>query len=375
MKWVSQFVACGLTLALAGSACAEDGTMFDKLTNRLTFGGYFEHELVDAEGSVSKFDQHRQILFFGAQPHDRVRMFSELEIEHGGFDEVKLEQAWLEFDITNNHRFRGGIDLVPVGRLNINHDGNLRDFVLRPKVDENLIPTTWYEAGLSLNGNLADNISYTIGVSNGLRGSTDLDQGDETELRDMRSNGSGGMTAADNNNDKALWGRLAFEPALGLQFGVSGYTSRYANPTANSDSDVRFLVFDWTYANGPYEFKGEWVDIDKDQESGGGVATQMKGAKGGYVELAYHFFPKNWYESWFARGFDNPIFTALARWETLDYETPTNEDLHDRDWLTLGLNYRPFERLAFKLSYDMESRKEAGAQDRDRFGFGIALGF
>lgn len=336
------------------------------LSNAVTFGGYYEFEYEDAENSPGDFDQHRTIIFFGAQPHERLRFFNELELEHGGHPDVKLEQSWLEFSLNENHNFRGGIDLIPVGRKNINHDGNLRDFVFRPYTADRLIPTTWFESGLEFNGNLPANLSYQVGVSNGMLSATS--PGTRGEFGSMLPVASGrpDVDEADGNGSKALWGRVAANPILGTEVALSGYQTDY-DAAGNS---IRFIALDFNTIQGPFEFTGEFVDVDKDQQAGG-----LSGANGGYVEAAYHFFPDLLRDSFIARGFDNPTFTALARFEQLNYDEAGGAAELDENYTSVGFNYRPIERVAFKTSYDIESRDNGSAPENDRFGFGMVIGF
>lgn len=368
---------------VTAQSSAQEPASLDTLQNQVQFGGYFEQEYEDAEGSNGNFDQHRTILFFGAQPHERLRMFSELEIEHGGFTDVKLEQAWLEFALNDNHNLRGGIDLIPVGRLNVEHDGNLRDFVLRPETNKRLIPTTWFESGLSLNGNLPGNLNYTVGVSNGLsqqaNGSdTTGDIGRIGEIRSMRGGAGTNMTEGDaNNNNKALWGRIGWSPLLGTEIGLSGYNAAWDDA---GERDITFTAVDASTIQGPLELKGEYVSIDKDRmttEVTGMNLQGIEGADGGYVEAGYHFFPEMFYDSWFASGFDNPTFTALARYESLNFDEYANQDeIADQSIKSVGLNYRPIERAAFKVSYDVDYREDATTGEAsDRVAAGMVLGF
>ncbi|MFB6226934.1 MAG: hypothetical protein ABEH89_01255, partial [bacterium] len=314
------------------------------LSNAVTFGGYYEFEYEDVANSPGDFDQHRTILFFGAQPHERLRFFNELELEHGGHPDVKLEQSWLEFSLNENHNFRGGIDLIPVGRKNINHDGNLRDFVFRPYTADRLIPTTWFESGLSFNGEVS-NVSYRIGMSNG------LEPADSTGGRgEIASMVNSNLDERDQNGSKAVWGRVAFNPVLGTEIALSGYQSNYDTGTSRNNS-IRFIALDFNSIQGPWEFTGEFVDVVKDQQTPGG----LEGAGGGYVEAAYHFFPDALRDSFIASDFDNPTFTALARYETLGYdEQPPGAAELDETYTSIGFNYRPIERVAYKASYDIQ---------------------
>lgn len=367
---------------------------FDKLTNSVTLGGYYDFEYQDDQrvrtsagerngggDGEGDFDQHRFVLFVGAKPHERIRFFSELEFEHGAKStDLKLEQAWLEYGINRYLNLRGGVDLIPVGRLNINHDANLQDFIFRPAVDEQVIPSTWYEAGVSLSGAITDQVNYIVGMSNGLRDArtnSATSVGEYSEFRNMRRTNA--LSEDDNNNAKSVHGRIAVSPWLGTEFGISGYQGRYSNTdpglnsvgTANTDSDITYLAFDWYIPWRAFEFKGEYVNVNKDVERG----SQIEGASGAYGELAWHFFPEFLRETFFGRDFDDPKFTLLGRVENLDFDTFGNDDLLDRNYYTVGLNYRPIENMAVKLSYDWEDRKEQGAPNSNRFGAGMVLGF
>jgi hypothetical protein len=219
------------------------------LSNAVTFGGYYEFEYEDKEAvpgspGYGDFDQHRTILFFGAQPHERLKFFNELELEHGGHPDVKLEQSWLEFSLTENHNFRGGIDLIPVGRKNINHDGNLRDFVFRPYTDGKLIPTTWFESGIEFNGELPANVSYQIGMSNGVNSSSAADTGTRAEFESMVSSG---LDESDANGSKAIYGRIAVNPILGTEIGFSGYQTAYSG---DGEDSIQFLAVDFNTIHG-----------------------------------------------------------------------------------------------------------------------------
>ncbi len=67
----------------------------------VSVGGYMDIELENFQNRDSAFDQHRWILNVGAELGERLRFYSEYEIEHGGPDasgggEAKVEQAWVD---------------------------------------------------------------------------------------------------------------------------------------------------------------------------------------------------------------------------------------------------------------------------------------
>jgi len=153
---------------------------------------------------------------------------------------------------------------------------------------------------------------------------------------------------------------------LGTEIGLSGYSSQY-----QADNTITYTTLDFNTIQGPFEFTGEYIDIDKDQQASGG----LEGADGGNIEAAYHFFPNFLRDSFFASGFDNPTFTALARYEQLNYDEPSGATELDESYTSVGFNYRPIEQVAFKFSYDMQSRDDDSATEEDRFGYGMVIGF
>ncbi len=119
---------------------------------RISLGGY--GELHYTGGDQDRLDFHRFVLFFGHQFNDRLRLHSELEVEHalvqGGSGAVELEQAWLEYDFTSQLSGRAGLYLIPVGIINETHEPPTFYGVERNRVETNIIPSTWWEGGAGL---------------------------------------------------------------------------------------------------------------------------------------------------------------------------------------------------------------------------------
>ena len=103
---------------------AQTSTRGSSWADRTTVGGYGElhynnlsddNDTVGGDNSLDRVDFHRFVLYFGHEFTDNIRFFSELELEHavsgdGEDGEVELEQAWIEIDINDSHRFRAGVD-------------------------------------------------------------------------------------------------------------------------------------------------------------------------------------------------------------------------------------------------------------------------
>ena len=130
-----------------------------------------------------------------------------------------------------------------------------RAFSERPLVDLFIIPTTWFEVGLGLNGAFAVGnnleVNYEMYVINGL----DDNITDGFGLRQAR--GSLGAPG-DNNNNKGFAGRIGLLPGNilgiplnGLDIGFSYYYGKYDD---DNDRGISLLAVDLTYRIGPFTF-------------------------------------------------------------------------------------------------------------------------
>ena len=104
----------------------EKGSSGASTPSRTKLGGYGELHYNDIDGKDAKIDFHRFVLLIGHEFNDKVRMFSEFELEHsiageGKNGEVELEQAYIEMDINAKHAAKAGLFLMPVGIINETH--------------------------------------------------------------------------------------------------------------------------------------------------------------------------------------------------------------------------------------------------------------
>ncbi|MDH5619519.1 MAG: OprO/OprP family phosphate-selective porin [Gammaproteobacteria bacterium] len=148
----------------------------DTQPRKTSIGGYGElhYSQIDAEsGDSDEIDFHRFVLFFGHEFTDRVRFFSEFELEHslageGKPGEVELEQAYVEFALRDNLFAKTGLFLLPVGILNETHEPPTFYGVERNDVESIILPSTWWEAGAGMRGNLAGGLSWDAALHSGL---------------------------------------------------------------------------------------------------------------------------------------------------------------------------------------------------------------
>jgi hypothetical protein len=91
-------------------------------------------------------DFHRFVLLFGHSFSDRIKFWSEFELEHSFVEgteeagEIALEQAYVDFLVKPWFNLRGGMILPPVGIVNERHEPPSFNGVERPFVETIIIP-------------------------------------------------------------------------------------------------------------------------------------------------------------------------------------------------------------------------------------------
>ncbi|TAL12233.1 MAG: hypothetical protein EPO02_02405 [Nitrospirae bacterium] len=325
-------------------------------------------------GTSSTFDQQRFVPFFYSDVTDRLKVAAELEVEHGVRSksntgsgiEVSLEFATIDYLIHEKINFRTGIILLPVGKFNLLHDSPLNDLSDRPLVSTRIIPSTLSEAGAGFYGTFyptrLSKLDYELYVTNGFNGYNNAGTPVITSgasLRDARQRVSTTDDGLDNNNGKAVVGRLAFSPFLGAEVGASGY---YGGYSPVNDRHLSIMAVDWTLQRGPFELIGEaaWAyaknnskdlfgNPAEDSTFAGHLLPQRMG--GFYVQANYHFMPealKRWAPSHFK---ESSTFTGVLRWDDVNTNRDAVGGPGDVQRLTFGLNFRPVEDTVFKLDY------------------------
>mgnify|MGYP003631775552 FL=1 len=187
----------------------------------VTVGGYGEITYNQPEGENGELDVQRLVLLFGYKFDNKTQFITEVEFEH--VNEVFVEQAFLQYSITDNINLRAGLMLVPMGIINEYHEPTTFNGVERPSVDGSIVPTTWREIGFGVSGKL-DNASlrYQVYVMNGfasVNGSKVL--GGSNGLRNGRQKG-----VQSTINKPTFSGKIDHYGIPGLRLGLSGYFGR-----------------------------------------------------------------------------------------------------------------------------------------------------
>ena len=138
-----RLVACSLAAfafavpiaAQVDSTLAQEGIYdrpFIASVSNTAIGGYVEgntnYFIEDGITEGFSMELRRFNIFMYSSISQRVRFLSELEFEHGT-EEIALETALVDFQVSPALVLRAGIILPPIGYLNQNHDSNTNYFI------------------------------------------------------------------------------------------------------------------------------------------------------------------------------------------------------------------------------------------------------
>lgn len=345
--------------------------------DKTTIGGYGElhynslnddNELIGGDDALDRVDFHRFVLYFGHEFTDSLRFFSELEFEHaltGGDEpgEVELEQAWLEMDLADQHHARAGLDVLPIGIINTTHEPNTFYGVERNKVETEIIPSTWWEAGLGLNGEVMPGWNYDVVAHSGLVVPTDGDNAFRPREGRLK-------VAEADDQDIAFTGRVRYTGIAGLEVGMSGQYQRDITGAADL-FEIPATLFeghvDWKHASGfgLRALYARW-DMDDDNSPIPGIdpeAVNADSLTGWYVEPAYRFELPGGIPG------DLGIFTRYENWDERNQIAGVHRFEDFTRWVA-GFNWWPHDQVVLKFDF----QNETADQPVDRVLDGVNLG-
>ena len=200
---------------------------------KLKIGGYGEvHYNQPVSSEVKKngtLDVHRFVMMLGYQFNERLQFVTELEFEH--VVELYVEQAFLQYKINNSINLRGGLLLTPMGIINEYHEPTAFNGVERPRIDNDIAPTTWREIGFGVSGVLLPvSMRYQAYVMNGFNsfdGSARI--GGASGLRGGRQKGAESFVSSPNFSSK-----IEYFGIRGLNLGLAGYFGKTQSTLYNS---------------------------------------------------------------------------------------------------------------------------------------------
>jgi hypothetical protein len=341
------------------SKTAEDslGSLLS-LQNSTSIGGYgdalYQNNI---NNKTAGLDLERVVIFVGHN-FGSVSFFSELEMEDAkvssGEDggEIAFEQAYLKFNIDQNHYFTAGLFLPRIGILNEDHLPDSFNGNERTQVETFIIPSTWRELGIGFYGDAGElPINYSIAVVNGLN-SAAFEHG--SGIREGRFEGRNASA-----NNLAVTGSLQYYlnsfkvQVSGYYGGTVGLAPRQADslhltsgifgtPVIIGEGDIQ-------YKAGGLSFRAlaTIISIPDASDINRAYANNTpKTEYGAYAEIGYDLF-HNLFVA------DDKQLIAFVRYEKLDMnaEIPSNgiiDGTLDQQHITTGLNYLPIKNIVIK---------------------------
>jgi hypothetical protein len=261
---------------------------------------------------------------------------------------------------------------VPVGIINERHEPPTYYGVERPFVDTFIIPSTWFEAGAGIYGEVGRGWRYRAFVTSPLNAkSFSAEEG----LRNGRQKGS------DTNIGRpATTGRVEYVGVRGLTVGASVWTGRsgfefrprFEVPVSIGEADVRF-------SRNRLELRGQFAQVsignagDLNDAMGRAVGVDPNVAsalRGFYGEAGYRVISGS------SRG-DVGLF---ARYENFDtqFKMPAGYlplKQFDRDALVFGVTYWPDADIALKVDYSAVRSRNSTIQEPNAFNIGLGWWF
>ena len=340
--------------------------------NKTTLGGYGEMHYNNLKngktgGSDKKeLDFHRFIYYVGHEFSDKIRFFSEVELEHslvgggtattcsssdaldcetgkdGKPGEVEVEQAYIEFAVADNYSIKGGLFMIPVGILNDTHEPPTFYGVERNVVEKYIVPATWWEGGVSLAGEIGAGLKFDLAYTSGLNNS-------DYKIRSGRQ-----KVAEAKAEDFAYTGRLKWTGIPGVE--VAGTLQYQENITQGVDPDASATLFEvhTDIDKGPFGLRALYAVWNVD--GNGAKAAGRDELRGWYVEPSFKVIEE---------------LGLFARYNMWDEQAGDSSD-SEYTMVQVGLNYWPHEDVVVKLDYQSQ---DVPIAKNDYDGFNVGIGY
>ena len=343
---------------LATAAAGTEADAFDESFNqptqtfmdRVTFGSYGELHSRVGDGSHN-IDMHRLVGLLNFRVTDKVKLVSEVELEHafywdedGGDEgyEIEVEQAYAEFTLSDDLLLNTGIQLVPVGIVSVTHEPTTFYGVERPNVEKYIIPSTWWEGAVGVVK------TYKSGLQIDLMAHTAMDMTSDGYIRSGRPKLDLNEYTEDQN--WALTGRAKYTGISGIELAT---TVQYQQDVSNavSDDQSTFLAEGHAiYRRGGFEFRALTAYWNVDGFDNSEIEDQW----GYYLEPSYTFdIP--WGKAGFFGRFSQFEYFNKTRRENLEY--------------SVGANYWPVDEVVLKVDYTYID-SNTGNNETVNFGLG-----
>jgi len=353
-------IAETITMLEITADAIEAGSMINR--SRTQVGGYGEMHYNNLD-TGNQLDFHRFVMFFSHQFRDDLSFYSELEVEHiiagdGQPGEVEVEQAFIQWEYAPQQRLNMGVFLIPVGILNETHEPDTFFGVERNPIEKNVIPSTWWEGGLALNGEISPGWHYDFGLHGGLL----LDTANESASKRSNIRSARQKVAKSNVDSLAYTGRISYSGIPGFRWSA---TLQYQSDLTQGDADgigidtIDATLFETNVIlqRGKFGLRALYARWDIDDE----IERLNPGSDeqfGWYIEPSITF------------GSGLGLF---ARYGLYDLTAGKSATSNERKQLELGFNYWLHDNVVFKANYQRQDNDKGEDVDGFNLGFGYSF--
>jgi hypothetical protein len=261
--------------------------------------------------------------------------------------------------------------LMPVGIINERHEPPVYYGVERPFVDTVIVPTTWFEAGAGVHGEIGRGWRYRGFIT------SPLDAAEFTAEEGIRE---GRQKGSDTNIGRpALTGRLEYVGVPGLTAGASIWSGRSGfNFRPRFDVPVTVSEADLRYSRDRLELRGQFAYVsianagtlnDALGRAVGVDPNVASGMRGFYGEAGYRVLSR-----------PSGEVGVFARYENFDTQyrmpagyVPLKE--FDRDAAVFGATYWPDPDIAIKIDYSIVRNQSSTITAPNSFNVGLGWWF
>jgi hypothetical protein len=321
--------------------------------------GYMDFHFNGVQGQDAVLDFHRFVLLFSHSFSDRIRFIGELELEHAFVEgleaagEVELEQAYIDFLLTRAFNIRAGMLLVPMGIINERHEPPVYNGVERPFVDTVVVPSTWFDVGAGVHGEIRRGLRYRGYVM------APLDALEFTADEGIRGGRQKGSEA--NVRYPAFAGRVEYVGLPGLTIGASAWSGRSSFAAPRLETTVRIGEMDVRYQRRRLELRGQFAQVAiTDAARLNDALERLVGVSPNIARTLRGFYGEAAYRVWDAGSPRDLV--AFLRYENFDTQfrmpdgyVPLKE--FDRDAWVMGLTYYPDPDVAVKFDYIIQRNR------------------
>jgi hypothetical protein len=374
---------CVLALALTAASAEAQGTD-PGASSTGPISGYMDFHFNKPEGGQipgvndPTLDFHRFVLIASHSFTSRIRFVGELELEHAFIEgeeesagELELEQAYVDFLITRAFNLRAGMVLMPMGIINERHEPPVFHGVERPFVDTVIIPSTWFENGAGVHGEIGRGFRYRAYVTAPLDA---LEFSADEGIRNGRQRGS-----ESHIRSAAFTGRAEYVGTPHLVAGAAAWSGKSSFRSVQLDTTVRVAEVDARYKRNRLEGRGEFAYVTiSDADRLNTAIQQLTGVAPNVARALRGFYGEASYRVWA----DGPArdLAAFVRYENFDTQfrmpagyVPLKE--FDRSAWVAGATYYPDPDVAVKIDYIWQRNQSTVIKAPNSFNVGLGWWF